>query len=69
VKARALRGRGENIWPSARCERIRAMASVAHVDGRWQWSADSVAARWWVVAEPPRRRRAHWLGHTAMGRF
>jgi hypothetical protein len=34
VKARALRGRGENIWPSARCERIRVTVSVAHLDGK-----------------------------------
>jgi hypothetical protein len=29
-----VRERGENIWPSVRCERIRVTTSMAHVDGK-----------------------------------
>jgi hypothetical protein len=54
-------GRGED----------KATTSMAHVDGMWQWSADSVGARWQAVAEPLWRRRvrvgARWPGHAAMG--
>jgi hypothetical protein len=49
----------------------KATASVAHVDDRWQWWADSVGVRWLAVAEPPWRHRtcmsARWLGHAVMG--
>jgi hypothetical protein len=50
----------------------KATASVAHMDGRWQWSADSVGVSWRAVAEPPwfchMRVGVRWPGHAAMGR-
>jgi hypothetical protein len=41
------------------------------MDGRWQWSADSVGVSWRAVAEPPwfcdMRVGVRWPGHAAMG--
>jgi hypothetical protein len=69
--SRAERARGGECSNELRLGRgeDKATTSVAHVDGRWQWSADIVGVK---VAEAPRRRCAHvgthWPGHAAMGR-